>query len=193
MLFKRRKPEPTLTRLRLALVPRNSMSRSIQYLKKRVLRLSATPHAIAAGVAAGAFASFTPLLGFHFLLAFLVAWLLRGNMVAAAFGTAVGNPLTFPLIFSASYRLGRWMLGGPDPDSAAPTPMLTESLMSLDVGLIWAPVLKPMLIGGMPLGLAAGFVIYVITVKAVAAFQCARRASRAARKPASPAVPRPVA
>ena len=32
-------------------------------------------------------------------------------MIAAAFGTAVGNPLTFPMIWASTLGLGRWMLG----------------------------------------------------------------------------------
>ena len=51
MLFRRREPEGVWERFRTALWPRRSFTRSVQYLVKRVLRLTATPHAIAAGVA----------------------------------------------------------------------------------------------------------------------------------------------
>ena len=69
MLFRRRKKADLLERARTFFWPRRSFLRSAQYFIKRVLRLSATPHAIAAGVAAGVFASFTPFLGFHFVIA----------------------------------------------------------------------------------------------------------------------------
>ncbi len=61
-------------------------------MKKRVLRLRATPHAIAAGVAAGVFATFTPLLGFHFAMAFVIAYLVRGSLPAAALGASSAIP-----------------------------------------------------------------------------------------------------
>ncbi|HCO54930.1 MAG TPA: DUF2062 domain-containing protein, partial [Pelagibacterium sp.] len=41
------------TRLRNAVWPRMGIRRYLTYLQKRVLRLTASPHAIAAGVASG--------------------------------------------------------------------------------------------------------------------------------------------
>ena len=76
MLFRRREPEGVWERFRTALWPRRSFTRSVQYLVKRVLRLTATPHAIAAGVAAGVFASWMPFLGFHFVIAAALAFVL---------------------------------------------------------------------------------------------------------------------
>ena len=80
--------------------------RSGQYVTKRILRLTATPHAVAAGVAAGAFTSFTPFMGLHFLLAAVLAWMVRGNLLAPALGTFVGNPLTFPFGHPRSQQSG---------------------------------------------------------------------------------------
>ena len=48
MLFRRRKPDGFLERVRTYLWPRRSFSRSLQYFSKRILRLKATPHAVAA-------------------------------------------------------------------------------------------------------------------------------------------------
>ena len=87
MLFGRKKPESWPEKLRVMLWPRRSWMRSTKYLAKRVLRLTASPHAISAGVAAGVFASFTPFIGFHFLIAFFVAYFIAGNFIAAASGT----------------------------------------------------------------------------------------------------------
>ena len=111
MLFRRRTREGLLQRFRVSLWPRRSLGRSAQYFWKRILRLSASPHAIAAGVAAGAFAAFLPFLGLHILIAAGLAWVLRGNVLAAALGTAaVGNPLSYPLIWAATYAGGRFLL-----------------------------------------------------------------------------------
>ena len=84
---------------------------AIEYLGHRVRRLPDTPHRIALGFACGVFASFTPFFGLHFVLAAVLAGLLRGNIVAALIGTVAGNPLTFPLIASVSLGLGRRILG----------------------------------------------------------------------------------
>src|SRR5690606_27489557 len=97
MLFRRREAESFLERLRVHLWPRRSWSRSTRYVVHRVRRLSATPHAVALGFAAGVFVSATPFIGFHMVLAALTAWIIGGSIVAAILGTFVGNPLTYPL------------------------------------------------------------------------------------------------
>ena len=70
------------------------------------------PHRIARGLAAGVFLSFTPLHGFHFIVAALVSLAIRGNVLAAFVGTFAGNPLTTPFIALAAVGLGRRLLGG---------------------------------------------------------------------------------
>ncbi|GAB5460195.1 MAG: DUF2062 domain-containing protein [Hoeflea alexandrii] len=166
--------------MRTALWPRRSFGRSFQYFIKRVLRLTATPHAIAAGVAAGVFASWTPLLGFHFILAFALSYVLAGNMVAAALGTAFGNPLSFPFIWALTLKVGN-MLIGVETGVHQKHVNLEALLRHLDVGQLWEPVLKPMLIGAIPPGVITGVAIYVLTYWAVRAFQTQRKSRLAAR------------
>ena len=66
----------------------------------------ASPNAIALGFACGSMVSFTPLLGLHFILAIVFAYLIRGNLIAALLGTIVGNPITFPFIWGMIYKVG---------------------------------------------------------------------------------------
>ncbi len=178
MLFSRRDPETRWTRMRVRLVPRRNYARSMRYYGKRIIRLRATPHAIAAGVAAGAFASFTPLMGFHFILSFALAFAARGSMIAAALGTAVGNPLTFPAIWASTLALGRWLLG---IDGGAEGAQFGRAWAEQGFAALWEPWVKPMLVGGVPLGLAVGALAYMITRTAVSAFQTRRAALHAER------------
>jgi uncharacterized protein (DUF2062 family) len=83
------------------------------YLVRRATRLAGTPHSIAAGAACGVAISFTPLIGLHLLGAFLLCLLVRGNYLAAAAGTLVGNPWTFPFIWVATDQLGHALMGSP--------------------------------------------------------------------------------
>ena len=137
-----------------------------------VLRLSGSPHAIAAGVAAGVFASFTPFIGFHLVISFLLAFLIGGNMVAAAFGTAIGNPLTYPVIWLSSYKIGNFLLGLEHVD--VPAHQISVSLASQPwEGII--PLLQPLTIGGVPLGIGFGLAAYLVVRWAVATYQGARR------------------
>ena len=162
------------------------MRRYGTYLRKRVMRLSASPHAIAAGVASGAAVSMFPLIGLHFFLGFVLAFFTRGNMLAAAIGTAWGNPLTFPLFFAASYGVGDWLTGGggvsasEDAHVQATGAQLSNGLFSEGFHAIW-PTFKTMMIGGLPLAVLvfAGFYLVVRTV--VTRFRTVRQA-RMARK-----------
>lgn len=186
MLFRRRKPLPTWERLWTLVWPRRSFWRSMQYYAKRVLRLTATPHAIAAGVAAGVFVSFTPFLGLHFILAGVLAWVIRGNVVAAAFGTAIGNPLSFPLIWGATLETGKFILYGRQSEQIAPA-HLGAMLRHLDFVDLWEPVMKPMTIGAIPVGLLFALGFYILTRWATVSFRERRRkrlAERARRKAA---------
>lgn len=171
MLFKRRKEAGLGERFRVWLWPRVSWRRSWTYYIKRALRLSATPHAIAAGIAAGTFASFTPFVGFHFLLSFVIAYVIRGNLVAGALGTAVGNPLTFPFIWAGTFQVGELILRG---EHRVVPGRLGEHLMEKSFDQLW-PLIKPMLVGAIPLGLAAGALSYFLVYKTVVAYQTAKR------------------
>ena len=187
MLMKRRTPPGWLEWLRVALWPRRSWLRSGQYVTKRILRITASPHAVAAGVAAGAFTSFTPYMGLHFLVAALLAWLLRGNLIASALGTFVGNPLTFPLIWTATYNTGHRILGtatqhGDAPPLASAMGDFLSACFAADWGragaaldAIWEPILWPMTVGGMLLGPFIAVPIYFATRRAALLFRESRR------------------
>lgn len=165
------------------------------YLSKRVMRLSASPHAIAAGVASGAAVSMFPLIGLHFFLGFVLAFLTRGSMLAAAIGTAWGNPLTFPLFFAASYGIGDWLTGGGGVSASETANVqttgaqLSNGLFSEGFGAVW-PTFKTMMIGGLPLALLVFASFYLVVRTVVTRFRVRRRA-RMAREKAAIALAQP--
>ncbi len=187
MMFGRKRPASWAEKLRVMLWPRRSWLRSFKYVSKRILRLTASPHAISAGVAAGIFASFTPFLGFHFIIAFLVAYVIAGNFLAAATGTFFGNPLTFPLIWTSTYQLGSFILSGEAVEDENPELSKLAEADIMEIGMsgiwetvvgIWEPVVKPMLIGAVPIGVLFGIGAYIITRWASSSFNEARRKRR---------------
>ena len=109
-MFRRRRPLSWLHLFKELFWPKAGWRRVVTYLKHRVLRLRASPYAIATGFSCGVALSFTPLVGFHFIIAALLAWPLRGNILAAALGTLVGNPITFPIMWGTSYQIGLILL-----------------------------------------------------------------------------------
>ncbi|NKB52612.1 MAG: DUF2062 domain-containing protein [Rhizobiaceae bacterium] len=187
MLLKRRKPPTWTESFRVWIWPRRSWMRSGQYVTKRILRLTATPHAVAAGVAAGAFTSFSPFMGLHFLIAFVLAWMIRGNLLASALGTFVGNPLTFPFIWAATYNTGQYLLHNADASSAPPDIVLAmtnvmNAVFEFDghgasqaLNQIWEPLLLPMLVGGGLIGLIVTVPLYFVTRRAAAMFRESRK------------------
>lgn len=91
-MFRRRIKPSSFQRVRNVVWPRGGWRRSSQYFAHRVARLPGSPYSIASGFAIGAAVSFSPFIGFHFVIATLVSLLTRSNVVASLLGTVVGNP-----------------------------------------------------------------------------------------------------
>lgn len=73
---------------------------------------------VARAVAIGVFFGFLIPVA-QFLFAIATAIVLRANVAIAAASTLVSNPLTFPPIYWAAYKLGRFILGEPDDEAGA--------------------------------------------------------------------------
>lgn len=174
-MFQRKKHPNLSDKMRETVWPKSGWRRWSLYIYKRVLRIAKSPHAIALGFAAGVFASFTPFIGFHFIIGLLVAWVLGGSLIASAFGTAIGNPITFPAIWASTFHLGCILLGR-DPGSVSFESLEGGMLAASDVIL---PLIKPMVVGGAPLGIAAAVLIY-FPVRAAVAYHQSRRMARLA-------------
>lgn len=183
MLFQRRDEPKVGERIKVYFWPRRSWTRSVRYVLHRVSRLRATPHAIALGFSAGVFASFTPFMGCHFIIAGLLAWMMRASILASALGTFVGNPITFPFIWIGAYQLGNWVLGEANKFKQIDLSMsiFQDTLDHL------LPLIKPMTIGGVPLGVLAGSVSYYLIKRVVDAYQAKKQRKRRLNSRGEPA------
>lgn len=188
MVFRRRDRRPILTVLTEMVFPRGGWLRATRYVIWRLWRLPDPPHRIGRGVAAGIFISFTPLFGFHLIGAWLIAWAIRGNVVAALLATFVGNPLTYPIFAYGSVWLGHWLMGmntglgmieivdtfkGASIEfwdnvkaifTAAPTQWH-------EMGSFFRTLFLPDLLGSIPLGILAGIAGHYMTLPVVDAYQ----------------------
>jgi uncharacterized protein (DUF2062 family) len=171
MLFRRRETESFLERMRVHMWPRRSWGRSSRYVVYRLRRLSATPHAIALGFAAGAFTAATPYLGTHMVMAAFIAWAIGGSIIASLLGTFVGNPITYPFIWFATYKVGNILLGA---HGAKKQIDLSSGLFQNSLDRLW-PILKPMTLGCIPVGLGVATLCYVLVRPMVEAYQHRRR------------------
>ncbi|MCC5986756.1 MAG: DUF2062 domain-containing protein [Pararhodobacter sp.] len=188
MVFKRRTRKSSLRALAEFFYPRGGWRRSTAYVMHRLRRLPDTPHRICVGIAAGTFVSFLPLWGLHFLLAALVAWVFRGNILAALLGTFFGNPITFPIIAVTSLELGSWLIGGSGSMKFAEvmaamgyaTTELSANLFALftSAPLQWEKtsvflwrVFLPFILGGTILGIPTAIAMYYLCLPLVQAYQ----------------------
>lgn len=189
MILKRRKSIGLWRRVRNFFWPEIGFNRAAKYMSHKVNRISGSPHAIALGFAAGAFASFTPMVGFHFVLAALIAWMVGANLLASAIGTSVGNPLTFPFIWIATHNVGSFLLGQEGRhDIALAAPAGGVRLMLSEPGAffaeLWAtlePVFWPMCVGALPLGLTFGAICYFGLKPAITRYKIRRARIREKR------------
>lgn len=169
-MFKRRIPLPFHKRAGAFIWPRGGWRRSGAYVAHRLRRMPGPPYRIAAGFASGAAISFTPFIGLHFVLAAALALLVRGNVIAAAIGTVVGNPWTFPFIWLWTYSLGRWVLGGRQTLKVHPEDISFQHIFESPF-----EVLLPMIVGGVPTAVVAWFVFFWPLQSSVAGYQKARQ------------------
>ena len=174
-MFKRRARRTFWGRAREFVWPQSGWRRAFAYMIHRIKRLPGTPQSIAAGVACGVAASFTPLVGFHFILAALLAWLIGGSIIASAIGTAVGNPWTFPFIWIGIYRLGALILGW-DVSETLPDGLTLTYIVDNPIA-----VLLPMVVGGVPAALVAWSVTYWPVLNIVTKYRELRRRRMAKR------------
>ena len=198
MVFRRRNRRTLLEWAREFVYPRGGFRRAAQYVTHRLRRLPDEPHRIARGVFAGVFVSFTPLFGFHFLSAALLAWVMRGNIIAALLATFVGNPLTTPIIAITSVELGHRMLGIDAPmdvmsiiaaftNAGAELWHNARALFTADVphwdslGTFFRTIFWPYLVGGLLPGLAVSLAFYWATIPIVRAYQNIRAGQAKAR------------
>jgi len=193
VVFKRRDKRPFWKAISDFLWPRTGWARAFKYVKHRLWRLPDPPHRIARGIFAGVFVTFSPFFGLHFFLAAFLAWVMRGNIIAALLATFVGNPPTFLIIAAVSLKTGHLMLGRPPPDEIdeGMFEIFWEAMKSFFWNLYamftkaeadWAPLLDfyneiffPYLIGGIIPGLISGIAAYYFSLPIIQAYQNRRK------------------
>ena len=91
---------------------RITLKQRIREIWHKLSHLDARPDQIASGFSIGIFASFLPLNPSPIIVAAVVAWLLKRNVIAAVAGatTAILYTPLLPLIWLAEFRLGKLIL-----------------------------------------------------------------------------------
>lgn len=127
---------------------------------EHIRRLQGDPHYVAMGMAIGVFVAITPTIPFHTIIAIGLAFVLRGSKPAAAIGVWVSNPVTIPLFYYGSYKIGA-LLMRMDLPAEIPYESITDML---DLG---ADVTLAMMLGGCVLGILPAIIAYALTLRLV--------------------------
>ncbi|SLN77074.1 DUF2062 domain-containing protein [Oceanibacterium hippocampi] len=184
-MFRRRQNRPTHHRLRDFLWPTMGFRRFATYVAHRVARMPGTPYSLAAGFAWGSAVSFTPFVGLHFFLAALGAWATRANILASAIGTVVGNPWTFPFIWTFLYEVGSWLIGRDDPATAIGIGAALQRFWEAALNGEWAvlthiawSILLPMMVAAVPIAVIAWVATFYPLRFLIESYQNERRRRR---------------
>jgi len=135
-----------------------SIKDRLKALFVRLKELQGDPQHIAIGMAIGVFVGVTPTIPFHTVIALALAFIFRGSKPAAAIGVWFANPVTIPIFYIGSIKLGTLILNKPIPFDVK-FESITE-LMSLGLDVTIA-----MIVGGAILGILPAIIAYILTYR----------------------------
>lgn len=128
----------------------------LKALYERFKSLQGDPHYVAMGAAIGVFVAVTPTIPFHTAIAVGLAFIFKASKPAAAIAVWVGNPLTVPFFYYASFKIGTLILGHEVP-LRGQLPGVAQMLkMGWDVTVA-------MIVGGAILGILPAIASYYLT------------------------------
>lgn len=193
MVFRRRDRRPFFRTVADFFYPRGGWTRAFHYVKHRVRRLPDSPERIARGIWAGVFTTFTPFFGLHFVVAFLVARLMQGNIIAALMATFFGNPLTYVPIGFVSLKTGHFLLGSEFVEGAHRSfggkfadaggdlwnnflAIFSDRTADWDgLQVFYSDIFFPYLVGGLIPGVIVSTIAYYLSVPLIRAYQKRRK------------------
>jgi uncharacterized protein (DUF2062 family) len=129
----------------------------------------------------------------HFIVAFLVARMMRGNVLAALMATFFGNPLTYVPIGVVSLKTGHFLLGTEFEEGSSRSflgkfvdagddlrrnfiAMFTDAEPNWHgLEIFFREVFHPYLVGGLIPGAITATVAYYLSVSVIRAYQKRRR------------------
>jgi uncharacterized protein (DUF2062 family) len=136
---------------------RRQLWNRIQDWLNRVKNFSGDPHFVALGMAIGVFVAATPTMPFQTVVAVTLAYFLRSSKAAAAIAVWLSNPITFPVFYLASYKVGTLFFG-----TAASSNVGSDPVPILKMG---ADITIAAFTGGLIIGLCLATATYFITRK----------------------------
>jgi uncharacterized protein (DUF2062 family) len=139
-------------------VTKKTVKERLKELFVRIKELQGDPRYIAIGMAIGVFVGVTPTIPFHTLIAIALAFVFRGSKPAAAIGVWFANPITIPLFYIGSFKVGTLILNRPIPFDVKFESITALMTLGLDVTIA-------MIVGGAILGILPAVIAYILTYR----------------------------
>ncbi|MCR5506659.1 MAG: DUF2062 domain-containing protein [bacterium] len=177
MLFKRKKKLTFIQKIRNFLFPKKGLIRAYKYLLKRLFRLKGNIHSVSLGAAFGVSIAITPLFGLQLILTIIFDIIFKANITASMLFTVIGNPLTFPFIWFADYKLGNLILSNETMDSSSFSKIIDEIIIAFKasnwevIGSYVASILYPMFVGGIIIAIIIGIITYKFVFKSLVEYK----------------------
>ena len=155
------------------------IARLSRYTFLRIVRIKAPAESIAMGLAVGVFAGAMPFLSLQMAIAVFLAFLLRGNVIAAALGTWWTNPFNWAIVFPLLYMLGKVFVPGVIAHLGMSELIHLPFLDLLQRGWKWLLITT---LGGFIVGIPMAIVTYFVTLRAVRLYHDRRAKLRLERR-----------
>ncbi|MBR1545007.1 MAG: DUF2062 domain-containing protein [Alphaproteobacteria bacterium] len=144
---------------------------------RRLFRLKGNIHSISLGAAFGISIAITPLFGLQLILTLIFDIIFKANITASMLFTVIGNPLTFPFIWFADYKLGNMVLSNETVDSSSFSKIINEIVDAFEksdwevIGNYVTSILYPMFVGGIIISVIVGILTYKFVFKSLTEYK----------------------
>jgi uncharacterized protein len=156
--------------------PKRTLKDRLKDLAVRIKKLQGDPRYVATGMAIGVFVGVTPTIPFHTLIAIAMAFIFKGSKPAAAIGVWFANPITIPIFYIGSFKVGTLILNRPIPFDVKFESISALMTLGLDATIA-------MIVGGAVLGILPAIVAYILTYRIVAVVREKARKKKDSRDP----------
>lgn len=149
--------------------------RVARYMYLRVLRLRASAHSIALGLAIGIFIGFMPIVPLQTFTVLALAFVFRCNKFTAVMGTWISNPVDLVPFYWLLFTVGNFFM----PESS--TGFKAENIAGLNVLEMGWSVFSTMTVGGLIMGIPCSIITYFVSKRMVEGYR-RRKALRLLRR-----------
>ncbi len=147
---------------------KNRLNSTFSRAYERFVKIRGHPREVALGLALGLFIAMSPFMGLHTAIALCLAALFKWNKISAAVGVWLSNPLTAPVIYSATWFVGTKITG----TTLAENLPHTFSFKTSSQLLLKTPaILETLTIGGIIVGIPLAIVAYYIAFGVIKKYQ----------------------